>query len=105
MLKSQDGQYFGVMAIALSFAAMLACSALIPVANAQTLYGSIVGNVTDSSGAAVVGANVKVTQIETSESREVKTNDSGGYTLTTVPAGTYTVAITQAGFRTSNSTN
>ncbi len=107
MLKFQYQRQAPVKAIAIAgvLASLLTVLLLIPAANAQTLYGSIVGNVTDPSGAAVAGAAVKVTQIETNESREVKTNDSGGYTLTTIPAGNYTVEITQSGFRTFNATN
>jgi hypothetical protein len=66
---------------------------------AQVLFGSIVGNVTDTSGAAVPDAVVKVTQRETTESREVKTNESGGFVLSTLPAGTYDITISKTGFR------
>ena len=69
------------------------------IGQAQVLYGSIVGNVTDASGAAVPGAIVKVAQIATNETREAKTNEVGLYTLATVPAGTYNVSITKDGFR------
>jgi hypothetical protein len=68
--------------------------------HAQVLFGSIVGSVTDSSGAAVPGAQIRVTQKETNESREVTTNDAGGYNLSTLPAGTYDIAVSKAGFRT-----
>ena len=68
-------------------------------AKAQTLYGTIVGSVTDSTGAVVPGATVKVTQVETNESRQTVTNGNGGYTLSTVPAGTYNVSISKAGFQ------
>ncbi len=44
-------------------------------------------------------ATVRVTQTQTNESREVKTNESGGYTLSGVPAGTYNVSISKTGFR------
>ena len=66
----------------------------------QVLYGSLVGSVADASGASVPDATVKVTRTETNETRETKTNDSGGYTLSTVPAGDYTVSISKSGFRT-----
>ena len=65
---------------------------------AQVLYGSIVGSVTDSSGAAIQGAEVQVTQKETNETREATTNEAGGYTLSTVVAGTHTVSISKIGF-------
>jgi hypothetical protein len=68
-------------------------------AEAQVLFGTVVGNVTDQSGAGVPGAAVKVTATSTNESRAVQTNDSGGYTASTVPPGTYRVEITKEGFR------
>ena len=74
------------------------------VVNAQVLFGSIVGNVTDSSGASIPSATVAATQVETNETHEVKSNDSGGYTLTTIPAGTYMVVISKTGFRTFDAT-
>jgi hypothetical protein len=69
-------------------------------AEAQTLYGSLVGNVTDQSGAAVPGATVSVVQAETQLSRQVVTDSAGGYTLSTLAAGTYNVKISAAGFKT-----
>lgn len=72
---------------------------------AQVLYGSIVGSVTDASGASVPQATVRVTQAETNQTREVQTNEAGGYTLSTVPAGTYEVSITKEGFRPFSSQN
>ena len=68
-------------------------------AGAQALYGSIVGIVTDSSGAAIGDAAVKVTQTETNQSRNSTTNESGQFNFTTLPAGTYDVTITRDGFR------
>ncbi|MDR3736433.1 MAG: carboxypeptidase regulatory-like domain-containing protein [Acidobacteriaceae bacterium] len=67
-------------------------------ASAQVLYGSIVGTVTDSAGAVVPGAIVKATQTQTNQMRTAATNDSGVYTLSTVPAGTYIVTISKQGF-------
>ncbi len=66
---------------------------------AQVLFGSVVGNVTDASGAAVPGASVKITEMKTNESRSVMTNEAGAYTVATVPAGTYQVEIVKQGFR------
>src|SRR3982750_4777512 len=66
---------------------------------AQVLSGSLVGNVTDASGSGVPGASVKIVQAQTNETREVTTNESGGYTSSTVPAGTYQVSISKQGFQ------
>src|SRR5688572_117229 len=67
-------------------------------AGAQVLYGSIVGNVTDSSNAAVAGAAVAITNSETGQTRQTATNETGGYTFPTVQAGGYEVRITKEGF-------
>src|ERR1051326_3838906 len=72
---------------------------------AQVLYGSLVGNVTDASGAGVPGATVKVTQTETNESREIQTSETGGYTLSTLAAGPYTLTVSKQGFRTFTTEN
>lgn len=71
----------------------------------QTLYGTIVGTVTDSSGSVVPGAVVTATQIQTSEIRTAKANESGVYTLSTLPAGTYSVKVTAPGFSTFEANN
>jgi hypothetical protein len=67
-------------------------------ANAQTLFGSIVGTVTDPSGAAVPGAKVEVVQIQTNTTRAVETSDGGLYTISTLPIGVYKVTVTKQGF-------
>lgn len=68
-------------------------------ASAQALYGTLVGNVTDASGAVVPGATVKATRTETNDIRTALTNESGVYTLSTVPAGTYVINISKPGFQ------
>jgi hypothetical protein len=66
---------------------------------AQVLYGSIVGNVTDSSGASMPGATVTIEQTETKLKRELITDTAGAYHFTAVPTGTYTITVTMSGFR------
>ena len=68
-------------------------------ATAQVLFGSVVGSVTDASGASVPGAAVRITEVSTNDSRTVQTNEAGAYTVSTVPAGTYRVEIGKEGFR------
>jgi hypothetical protein len=68
-------------------------------ASAQVLYGSIVGNVTDSQGAAVPGATVTVTNKETNFTRDVVTNDEGQYSVVNVLPGRYDVKVSLQGFR------
>ena len=67
---------------------------------AQVLYGTLVGNVVDPTGAVVPGATVTVTQTQTALTRQAQTDSRGGYTVSTLPAGTYTVRIEAKGFKT-----
>lgn len=79
----------------------LLLSALISVcAWAQVSTGTINGVVHDSSGAAVPGADVTITQQATSEQRHSVTNTSGEFTVSYLPIGTYSVAVTMKGFKT-----
>ena len=66
----------------------------------QILYGSLVGNVTDASGAAVPGAEIVITQAETNLSRTQSANEAGIFAFSTVPGGVYTVQVSQEGFST-----
>ncbi len=78
-------------------AAAIVLLALAPAANAQTLYGSIVGEVTDSSGAAVPNAAVAITHKETGLSRQTSTNAVGGYSFPSVATGSYEVEVSAKG--------
>ena len=77
-------------------AGMLAAS--LP-AGAQVLYGSLVGTVTDSSGALVPDAAVAITNAATGLARNVTANESGRFSLLNVPAGEYEMSVTHTGFR------
>jgi len=68
-------------------------------ANAQTFRGSIQGTVTDASGAALPGAQIKVFSPGTGLSRMVSTNDQGGYQASELPLGSYNITIEKSGFR------
>ncbi len=52
---------------------------------AQVLYGSILGTVQDTSGAAVPNAVVTIVNAGTGESRSTHTNDGGTYSFADVP--------------------
>jgi Carboxypeptidase regulatory-like domain/TonB dependent receptor len=69
------------------------------LANAQVLFGSVVGTVTDATGGVVPDATVTITNLETNDTRTAQTNGSGLYTVSTVPAGMYKVVITKPGFK------
>jgi Carboxypeptidase regulatory-like domain len=65
---------------------------------AQTGNATLSGRVTDKSKAIIVGARVVVTNVDTSVSRETKTNSDGNYTVGSLPPGSYKVEIDKTGF-------
>lgn len=78
--------------------AMALVTVQVPHASAQTLYGSIVGSVTDPSGAAVEGAGATATSPITGLSRKTTTDQSGYYSFPTLPAGSYEITLSHPGF-------
>src|SRR5579862_5971927 len=68
--------------------------------SAQTFRGTILGTVTDPSGAVVSGAQVTVKNTGTALQRTTTTSGDGSYSLPELPIGTYDVTVTQAGFQT-----
>ena len=81
--------------------AALAFSFAIHTASAQTATaGTVAGQVTDESNAAVPGAEVKVISAGTKTAQTATTNEAGRYIFSQVPPGTYTIAFTKQGFST-----
>ena len=67
--------------------------------HAQTFRGTILGTVTDSSGAAVPGATVVIKNVDTGLTRTVVTSDDGSYSAPELPIGNYTVTVQKEGFK------
>lgn len=65
---------------------------------AQFETASIVGRVTDSSGAVIVGATVTATELETGISIQRKTDKAGQYVIPALHPGEYRVVATMDGF-------
>ena len=65
----------------------------------QAVSGSIVGTVSDSSGAAISGAQVTALQSNTGSSRTAVTSDGGNYSFPNLPPGEYTVTVEHPGFK------
>lgn len=67
---------------------------------AQDYRATILGQVSDSSKAAIPNVTVRVTKIDTGVGRETKTNADGFYTITALDPGVYNVQAQGDGFRT-----
>jgi len=68
-------------------------------AGAQVRFGSILGTVSDSSGASLADATVKITNLGTNETRSTKTASAGTYAFPNLNAGIYRVEVEVAGFK------
>src|SRR5690349_19351687 len=77
------------------------CLLFTMAAFAQSDRGTITGTVTDPSTAAVVGAKVAIRNLDNGRAFDATTNNSGVFTVPSVPSGKYTVAISAPGFKTS----
>src|SRR6185437_7280620 len=76
------------------------CMLLALPLNAQNAQGTILGHVTDQSGAVVSGATVRITNVATSVTRVVKTNTAGDYVFVNIIPGNYDITIEAPGFST-----
>jgi hypothetical protein len=89
-----------VRAMSRTFVLMLITMALAAPAAAQTLYGSITGNVTDPSGGVVPNAKVEVLNVGTGNLKTTVTDERGGYFLNDLQPGTYKVTVSAPAFST-----
>jgi outer membrane receptor protein involved in Fe transport len=68
--------------------------------SAQSIYGTLVGSVTDSSGAVVPSATITVTNTSTGAVRTLTTDSHGAYRATNLNPGEYVVQASLQGFKT-----
>ena len=85
-----------VLLIFVGFASLCLCA---PRARAQATWGSISGFVSDPSGAAIAGANIKATAVSTGVETKAVSDSSGLYNLTHLTPGEYTVLVEAQGFK------
>src|SRR5207302_11487802 len=64
----------------------------------QTLYGSLTGNVTDGTGAAIPHAKVEVLNMGTGLVKTDITDDRGEYLFSALLPGTYQITISAPAF-------
>ena len=88
--------------VVLVFALLLALAA--GPARAQSVTGTISGTVTDEQGQVIPGATVTVVNERTREARVVASDARGGFQVSALEPGTYTVRVEMANFRTAERT-
>jgi hypothetical protein len=78
-----------------------ACVCLLPSTSAgQAVTGTILGEISDSTGAVMPGTTVTLTHAATGLVRSVVTDASGEYTVPSLPTGRYAVKAELTGFKT-----
>src|ERR1035441_8806174 len=78
------------------------CALLLLVAAvgySQAVNATLLGTVTDSSGAIVPNAKVTVTEVNTGANRSGQTNESGNYTFPDMAPGQYAITVEVSGFK------
>ena len=95
------GQFRSLPTTVLGLAAMFAVHSSVL---AQSDTSTIAGNVKDSSGAVVPHAKITIQNEGTGAVRQAESNESGHYTVTSLPAGAYAVRAEVSGFKQYTST-
>src|SRR5258708_3949813 len=91
------------IAFFLSTGLFVILSTILPSASAQTVTtGTVIGTVTDPSGAAILDATVVLRNKGTNGQATQKTNSAGQYTFVNVTPSLYEVTVKKDGFRTSD---
>lgn len=86
------------VALSASLAALM--TFFTPGSAAQVLYGTLVGSISDASGAAVAGAEVTVSNAATGQVRTVLSQADGSYNAPNLQGGDYTIDVKLTGFKT-----
>ena len=68
------------------------------MSRAQSTYGSLTGQVTDPTGAAIAGASVTLTDVDTNYPQTARTDATGVYIFKLVSPGNYSLTISATGF-------
>jgi Carboxypeptidase regulatory-like domain/TonB dependent receptor len=84
---------------------LLLLTVCVPRSFAQAVFGSIVGTVTDPTGAVVPNATIVVTDVSKGTTETVQSNGSGNYSASRLLPDTYAVTATSQGFNPAKAEN
>jgi hypothetical protein len=90
--------------LALVLLLVVCVGSALPAGAQSTNTGTVVGTVTDQTGAVVAGATVKLIDTATNTSRTAQTNDEGRYIFVNVTPGSYDLTFAKQGFSTTKAT-
>jgi hypothetical protein len=96
MFRSHRRGFLSSLSALFLLAALIAFNA---AAFGQLITGTVTGSVQDATGAAIIGATVRLTNTGTGVVQTTQSDNSGNFQFLLLPPGTYTVEATSAGFR------
>ena len=102
-IRNQKVSYFVNLALTAAVILFLASGSL--WGQGATNAGTVVGTVTDASGAVISGATVTLTDNATGIARTATTNSAGRYTFVDVSPGAYNISVTKQGFAVTKADN
>jgi hypothetical protein len=94
-LRTVVGAKGTIVFLALIFAGLF----VVTTAKADELYGRVRGTVTDSSGAVVSGAKVRITNVGTGVVKEATSDQNGSYEFVNLQIGSYSINVSKEGFK------
>src|SRR5712671_2069177 len=86
--------------VSAAFLGLFICGLVSNLSAQAVSTAQITGTVKDQTGAVLPGAEIKVTQTATGAVRSAVSSEDGGYVLTSLPIGPYSVEVSLPGFRT-----
>ncbi|MGZ4733706.1 MAG: carboxypeptidase-like regulatory domain-containing protein, partial [Terriglobales bacterium] len=90
---------FRIFALIAGLIALVATLLCVPPAFADELYGRVRGVVTDASGAAMPGVEMRLTNVGTGASKAMSSGSDGGYLFADLAPGTYSLQASKSGFK------
>src|SRR6185312_2812653 len=89
----------GTLLVALAAVCGLYLAAPAPAMSQNTTSGTVIGQVTDAQGKAIVGAVVLLTNTSTNAAQPTVTNSAGRFVMASLPPGTYNLSVKKDGFK------
>ena len=85
--------------VGMAVAVLLCLFVLAPALSAQMDRGTIKGQITDTTGAVIPGAQIQIIKVDTNTTVQVASDDQGLYNVPNLPTGAYRVEVTMQGFK------
>lgn len=104
-MTTRTENFCRIFCVVMAALLMIAGSACVSFAQAESTGGTIEGTVVDPSGGVVPGAQVTAKNLATGLTRSMTTDTAGYFRISALPVGEYEVTVQAAGFSTSKASS